>query len=130
MNGVAKRQVDDVDAKLALVRRHEFDGADHVTGVACAVVIQDLERNEPRLRCNAPIALSGRQIPSARDQPRHVGAVAVTVCGRRSDPASSEIVEAGDPVTELGPRFQTGVDHRNTHAIAGVIPATDTKCSS
>ena len=44
-----------------------------------------------------------RQIPTARDQPRHVGAVAVIVCGRRSDPASSEIVEAGDPVTELGP---------------------------
>ena len=53
INGVAKRQVDDVDAKLALVRRHEFDGADHVTGVARAVVIQNLERNEPRLRRNS-----------------------------------------------------------------------------
>ena len=46
-NRVTERQVDDVDAKLGLVRRREFDRVDHVAGVARAISIENLERDEP-----------------------------------------------------------------------------------
>ncbi len=113
-----ERQVDDVHSEAFLVRCHEFDRADHITGRACAVLIENLERDNPRLRRDASISLARRQIPAPCDEARYVSAMPVVICGWCGYPALREIVEPGDPVTEFRPWLQPGVDHGHTDAIA------------
>jgi hypothetical protein len=99
------------------VLRHEFDGGDHVAGVARTVLIENLQRDEPRLRCDSLITLV-RQVPVASNQSRDMSAMAVTVCWSRRLSALREVVEAVYATGELRPILQTRIDDGYSHAIA------------
>ena len=66
-DGVAEREVEEIDAKSRLVRDGEVDRPNDVARVARAVLVEHLQRHDADLRCQAAVRRRRRQRARAAD---------------------------------------------------------------
>src|SRR6185436_17851750 len=109
VDGMAERQIDDVDPELRPVLRRELDRVDDGARRAAALRVEDLEHREADARGDAHARLLRLRAPGG-DQPGDVRAMPEVVEGLRGAAGEIEEADAGD----VGARLQPGIDDGHT----------------